>query len=80
MTYMGTRVIKHTLMEMGVHIYSFMVGLPSQSKRDVISAVMDRHTQSMLFTIARDTWRMDKLAHFYVMERVHLHGILKDIV
>jgi hypothetical protein len=59
----------------------FVVGLPLTSHRhNAILVIMDKLTKSAHFILVRDTYDVTDVAHVFVSEVIHLHGIPKKII
>ena len=63
-------------MEVGVHLYGFIDGLPRSKKGNTcIWVVMDRLTKSAHFILVKSKRMTTWLAAVYIREIVHLHGV-----
>jgi hypothetical protein len=59
----------------------FVVGLPLTSHRhNAILVIVDKLTKSAHFILVRDTYNITDVAHVFVSEVIHLHGIPMKII
>jgi hypothetical protein len=59
----------------------FVVGLPLTSHRhNAILVIVDKLTKSAHFILVRDTYDVTDVAHVFISEVIHLHGIPKKII
>jgi hypothetical protein len=59
----------------------FFVGFPLISHRNNgILVIVDKFTKSAHFIPVRDTYDVTNVAHVFISEVIHLHGLLKKII
>ena len=74
-------ILGNPLVEMGLGLYDFVVGLPpTQRKNNAISVIVDRLTKTTHFIAMRNTETIDRLARACLEEIVRLHGVLSSIM
>jgi hypothetical protein len=59
----------------------FIVGLPLTSQRHkAIFVIVDKLTKSAHFILVKDTYDATDVAHFFIIEVIHLHGLPKNTI
>jgi hypothetical protein len=59
----------------------FVVGLPLTSHiHNAILVIVDKLTKSAHFILVRDTYDVIDVAHMFISEAIHLHGLPKKII
>jgi hypothetical protein len=59
----------------------FVVGFPLTSHRhNAILVIVDKLTKSAHFILVRDTYDVTDVAHMFISEVIHLHGLPKKII